>query len=291
LLDPGPGTDDAYGVLEEALAAAGYNVGDIDQILITHPHMDHFGMANRLQQESGATVFAHKDAASVLADPAAHFEREQAYFNPFLVSMGLPEQMAEVVTKVPEPYLEFQEPVAVDVAVTEADGIDAGPGLEVVHTPGHAQGCVCFLAPSDGAMFTGDHVLTGITPNPVLTVSVHETDARTRSLPTYVSSLRKLLDVEATVGYGGHGDPMPDLHERVRETIAHHEARKRDVAGLVADHGTPTAYELMHEMFGDLPTTEVFLSMSEVIGHLDMLEDDGQVETVEENGLIRYRST
>jgi glyoxylase-like metal-dependent hydrolase (beta-lactamase superfamily II) len=205
--------------------------------------------------------------------------------------MGLPDQMAEVVTKVPEPYLEFQAPIAVDVELTEGDGIDVGTELEAIHTPGHSQGCVCFHATATGVAFTGDHILAEITPNPVLTVSVHAENARTRSLPTYISELRRLLDVEATVGYGGHGDPIPDLHGRVRETIAHHEERKRDIARLVAEDGTPTAYELMQEMFGDLPTTEVFLGISEVIGHLDMLEADGQVETVEENGLIRYRST
>jgi hypothetical protein len=106
-----------------------------------------------------------------------------------------------------------------------------------------------------------------------------------------MSSLERLLSVDAERGYGGHREPIPDLHARVRETLDHHRERKEDVAELLEESGPATAYDLMREMFSGLPTTEVFLGMSEVIGHLDLLEDDGRVEITDEGDRSYYAYT
>jgi hypothetical protein len=122
----------------------------------------------------------------------------------------------------------------------------------------------------------------------VLTVR-RERDARTRNLPTYLDSLRRVLDVDAAVAYGGHRGKIPDLHERVRETITHHEDR-RDYVERVLGDDSRTAYDLMKETFPGLPISEMFLGISEVVGHLDLLEDAGRVETVERDGVVHYEA-
>lgn len=129
-------------------------------------------------------------------------------------------------------------------------------------------------------MFTGDHVLPDITPNLHLTISP-SSNGRSKSLPTYLGSLRKVLKTKATIGYGGHGEPIKPLDDRVKETITHHQQRKKRIAKLVADKEPTTAYEIVKEMFRDLPATEMFAGMSEVIGHLDILEDENSLEISE----------
>ncbi|THE66834.1 MBL fold metallo-hydrolase [Salinadaptatus halalkaliphilus] len=288
VVDPGPATDEAYEVVADSLATDGYEIAEIDRILITHPHMDHFGQASRLVEASGADVVAHEHAVDRLADPIAHFKREQAYFRPFLRSMGMPTDAVDTVLELPEPYTEYQAPVTVTDPVADGDTVDAGVTLECVSTPGHVPGSVSFLAAAEDAMFTGDHVLPDITPNPLLTVAPDATDERTRSLPAYIEALETVLELEATVGYGGHGEPMSDLHGRVRETIDHHEERKEHVAELVADAEPVTAYAIMKEMFPELPATEMFSGMSEVIGHLDLLADEDRVRITERDGVDHY---
>ncbi|WP_319004380.1 MBL fold metallo-hydrolase [Natrinema amylolyticum] len=288
VLDPGPATQEAYEELTGALARLGYRIADIERVLITHPHMDHFGLAQRLVEESGAAVLAHEDAVSHLSDPIGYFEREQEYFRPFLISMGMPTEIVETVLELPEPYTEYQAPVTVTREVTAGDGIDVGVDLACVSTPGHAPGSLCYLAAADDVIFTGDHVLPDITPNPLLTLAPGSDNERTRSLPTYLESLRQVLDIDVTVGYGGHGDPIPALQERARATIAHHHDRKERIADLVADSEPTTAYQIMKDMFPDLPATEMFPGMSEVIGHLDLLEDENQVVHSETDGIIKY---
>jgi glyoxylase-like metal-dependent hydrolase (beta-lactamase superfamily II) len=284
LLDPGPASDETYGALTAALAGEGYDLADVERVLITHPHMDHYGIARQVKAESGAEVVAHADAVPHLEDPEGYFEREQAFFEPFLVAMGVPERTAHVVTGIPEPYIEFQEPVAVDRTLAEGDRID-DLGLDVLHTPGHAPGSVTFVG--ERVAFTGDHVLADITPNPLLTLAVGSEDERTRSLPTYLDSLRRLLSLDRE-GYAGHGEPIPDLAARAEATIAHHEERKEDIADILAETGPTTAYAVMGAMFPNLPSTEVFPGMCEVIGHLDLLEDEGRVEVTERAGVSRY---
>jgi len=251
--------------------------------------MDHFGLAGRIVEESGAGVLAHGDAVERLADPAGYFQREREFFHPFLVSMGVPRDTVGTVLSLPESFMEYQEPVSVTDELADGDAIDVGVELDCISTPGHAPGSLCYLAAAEDVIFTGDHVLTDVTPNPLLTLVPGSDTERTRSLPTYLDSLRKILDVEATVGYGGHGDPIPAVHERIRETLSHHDDRKERIATIVARDEPTTAYEVMKDMFPGLPATELFSGMSEVIGHLDLLEDEDRVLLTETEGVKRYR--
>jgi glyoxylase-like metal-dependent hydrolase (beta-lactamase superfamily II) len=289
LVDPGPATEEAYEELSEQLAGVGHSIGDVERVIITHPHMDHFGQADRIATEADARVLAHADAVERLGDPVAFFAREQEFFRPFLLSMGLPERLVDTVVGLPEPYTDFQDPLDIDRALEDGETIDVGVDLDAVSTPGHAPGSLCFVASGEGVVFTGDHVLADISPNPLLTLVPGTTDERTRSLPNYIDSLRKLQSVDAEVGYGGHREPVEDLHGRIQEIDDHHQQRKERIADILAESGPTTAYEIMQEMFPDLPATEMFPGISEVIGHLDLLEDEDRVEITDEDGIKQYR--
>jgi len=221
LIDPGPAGDRAYEALTTGLREHGFRISDVAYVCITHPHMDHFGLANRIVEESGATVVAHEDAVDRLADPASHYQREVEFFTPFLASMGVPEDIVDTVVGIPQTYIDYQEPVAVDWALKDGASVKTDTLMEAVHTPGHTPGSICFLSPQTDAAFTGDHVLADISPNPLLTVQPDRKDRRTRSLPTYLASLRKLRGMSATVGYSGHGDRIDDLEARIEEIIEH----------------------------------------------------------------------
>jgi len=288
LVDPGPASEDARETLAEGLAEAGYEVADVDRVLVTHPHMDHFGDAAAIARESGAEVCAHTDAVGWLADPDAQFEREQDLFEPFLVSMGLPERLSDTVISLPETYRDFREPVTVDRELEGGDTVAAGrdADLETVHTPGHAPGSVCFLAPEE-AFFTGDHVLGHISPNPLLTTRPDDPTERTRSLPDYLDALERIQGVDAPVAEPGHGDPVTDIDGRVATILEHHREREERVADSLAAEGPMTAYDVTQELFPDLPATELFPGMSETIGHLDLLEDESRV-AIETDGVVTY---
>lgn len=286
LIDPGPAADEAYRALEAGLATRGVDVADVERLLITHPHMDHFGIARRIRAESGAELMAHQDAVERMAAPDEFLAREQAFFRPFLSRMGVPEKTVDTVVDLPDPYIDFREPVDTDRVLTDGDSLDIGVDIDVIHTPGHAPGSVCFAVSSAEAVFTGDHVMNEISPNPLLTLRPDAPDTRTRSLPTYVEALRKLAQWDLPTGYGGHRGTVADLPGRIEAILDHHDARADRIRDLVTADAPITAYDLMQAVFPDLPVIEVFSGMSEIIGHLDLLEDQGRV-AVRTDG--RYR--
>jgi len=286
LIDPGPDFVEAYDALALELSGLGHDIADVDTVLITHAHMDHFGLAGRIREESGADVMIHRAAVQKVNAPDEYFYRERKYFTPFVKRHGVPDEIAEAVTKVPEPYMRFHAPTEVNRPLADGGVVDVGVPLECIETPGHSAGGIAFLWGEREVLFTGDHVLDHITPNPTLQMPREEGGERHRSLPQYLSSIRSLQSVDATVGHPGHGATIRDLKFRLEEVITHHETRKEEFFEFVEDEPM-SAYEIMWEYFGNLPLTEYFLGLSETIGHMDLLEAEGRVETVGDE-LCRY---
>jgi len=222
-----------------------------------------------------------------MAAPDEFLVREQAFFRPYLRGMGVPEKTVDTVVELPDPYADYRDPVDTDRLITDGETNDAGVELDVIHTPGHTPGSVWVAVESEDAVCTGDHVMTEISPNPLRTLRPTDPEERTRSLPAYMDSLRTLGQRGLSTGYGGHRATITDLPARIEEILDHHEERADRIHGLVVDNEPVSAYDIMATMFPDLPVTEVFPGMSEIIGHLDLLEDQSRV-TLNRDG--RYRA-
>lgn len=63
LIDPGPTTSEAYEAVTGGLHEVNLTIEDVDQLLITHPHMDHYGLASAVAGASGARVVTHEHAS------------------------------------------------------------------------------------------------------------------------------------------------------------------------------------------------------------------------------------
>jgi hypothetical protein len=88
----------------------------------------------------------------------------------------------------------------------------------------------------------------------------------------------------------GHGEPFADHRALVDERIAGHRRRAEKLARLIAEQPR-SAHELAVELWGRVATTQVFLTLSEVLGHTDVLEDEGRIrEVVDDDGLTRFET-
>jgi len=289
LVDVGPHTDEARGALESGLSAFGVAPGEIALLLITHPHIDHFGLAGWLKAQSGCRVVAHPHAVPKLADFAGYYAREQDYFKGELVAWGMPEQAAQLLTEIPKGFAVLAPPVAVDETLSEGDSIRIGPlALDVLETPGHSPGSLSFHARAHKALFAGDHLIRGITPNPLLEMPLPATGKRPQSLIEYVGALEKVAALDLEAVYSGHRETITDPAAVIRDDFGHIEARAERVLGLLAAEGPLTPYALMGKLFPQLPATEQFLGMSEAVGHLERLEALGQVRCTVRGGERRY---
>lgn len=288
LVDPGPASEEAWSTLLSALEERELAPADVEQVLITHSHIDHFGLAKRFQ-DRGARVVASEPAGQIMDDFPGHYEYEREYFTDLFERHGMARTTAETVTGLSESFLAYAPSVSVDLVVGAGDSLTSNDReLYVEEVAGHAPGELLFGYEDDGHRLglVGDNVLNEITPNPVLQPPLAEGADRPRVLPAFNDSLDWLREEGFDRFLPGHRTVVRDPTGRIDEIRAAHEERTDNVRDLVG--GPTTAVEVMEGLFGDLPVTERFPGMSEAIGHLDELERREEVARREEGGLVVY---
>lgn len=280
LVDCGPKTPEALEALEAGLARAGLSLGKIERLVITHGHLDHFGLAATVAGASGAGVYAH--AAEV---PKMALDRRFVEPMRLLVAeAGFPSEVSDMLLAAMRRHRSQFDPITPTDLLADGDRLALGEGtLEVMHTPGHAQGHICLW---DGeALVSGDLLLEEISPNPM--VEFDSNGLRLRTLPALLRSLDRLAALEPAVAYPGHGDPIPQPAVRARDLLRHHQERKENLARMLAT-GSWTLRALAAEWFPGLDQFNLFLGLSEVLGHLDLLEDEGRLATGHRDGVAYY---
>lgn len=291
LVDPGPDSEEAWAALLDGLEGEGMAPADIEQVLVTHPHPDHFGLAGRLR-EAGARVLASPVAAEIMGDFRGRLEYEQSFFQPFFERCGLSAETARTVTDLPGAFLPYAPDVETDRSLEPGDSVTVrGTTLTVDAVEGHASGEIVFEFECDGQhrAIVGDNVLGHITPNPFLQPPAEPDEDRPHVLPRYNASLERLREVGHDQFLPGHGDSVDDPVGRIDEILAAHEERTERVLRLVDGPTVPA--DVMHGLFDDLPVTERFSGLSEAVGHLDVLENRGEVVQRDSGDVVVYEPT
>jgi glyoxylase-like metal-dependent hydrolase (beta-lactamase superfamily II) len=286
LIDPGPDSEEAWAALLDALEARGLAPGDVERVLVTHPHPDHFGLAKKLRA-AGAEVLASDAAADIVGDFAGRLEYEQSYFQGLFERCGMAESTARTVTELPQVFLSYAPSVAVDRRLADGDTVVVDDrAVTVRRVASHAPGEVVFAVDDSGLAVVGDHVLPDYTPNPFLQPPPKTGGERPAVVPAYNRSLDRLRERGYERFLPGHGDPIENPSGRIEEIRDAHETRTGEVAGLLDGPTTPVA--VMEGLFEDLPVTEQFAGMSEALGHLDVLVERDLATVTERGGLLLY---
>jgi glyoxylase-like metal-dependent hydrolase (beta-lactamase superfamily II) len=285
LVDTGVKTREAFDPLRLGLKELGVSLESIERILVTHAYMDHCGQARRLRGLTGATVYASRTEAALMR---THFspsgdrrELVLAYSRRWGVPAGLLEresQMAELARRI-------QDPIDVDGVLDDGDVLVIGDlRLEVLETPGHCDGHIVFWEPELRLLFSGDHLLTDISPVPLRVFPKHPGEPRAKSLVRFMSSLERVETLPCELVFPAHGDVIREHRKRIAGYHLHHERRKLQMLRLLRARPA-SAWELAGGIFAKVREAQVYLVMSEVIGHLDLLLDEGSVVLEERDGV------
>ena len=293
LVDPGADWPETVVELDASLAARGLRVEDVEQVILTHQHYDHVGLAHVVRERSGATVVAHELLRLFLADLPGQMELEDVYQADVMRLHGVPEATIGSLYAVSREHRIYGGSVTVDRTVREGDVIEAGgKRLVVAERPGHSPTDTIFVVEGERLAIVGDHLIGHISSNPVIHRPLgRAADARDRmrSLPLYLDSLRRTAELDVDVLLPGHGNPVEGHRALVEERLDFHHRRKERIFGGLAG-GPLTAHELALDLWGNVAEREAFLTLSEALGHLDLLEDEGRVAVVAgDDGLLRYR--
>lgn len=286
LIDAGPDTGEARDVLQKTLAGLGLGISDIKRVVITHAHHDHSGLAGWLQKVAGLKVFVHPVEMERMLAPG-NFLKERIYF---LKEAGMPQDdFKQVITlrdKMPETSLEktLTEELKGGEEIAFADGT-----LQVCHFPGHAPGHLCFYDPRSGNFFSGDFLLPDITPNPMVEFDPERPGKRLHTLQLYLDGLKKVKDMKITKVWPGHGEAFSDHRKLVENCREHHESRMTHILNLLQKNGEMTTYQLTRLVYPELEGFDIFLGLSEIQAHLDVLCDRNLVSETTKNGVYHYR--
>jgi len=280
LVDCGPKTPEALAALRDGLERVGVRLEGIERLVITHGHIDHFGLAATVAAESGAVVCAHRADLPKLAGDRAFVEPMRALIS----GAGFPAGVAEALLEVLRRYRGQFDPITPACLLNDGDLLTLADGaLEVLHTPGHAQGHICLR--DGGALISGDLLLEEISPNPL--VEFDGSGQRIRTLPALLRSLQRIAALEPAITYPGHGDPIPEPAWRARELLLHHEARKERLVRMLSGRAW-TLRELAAAWFPGLSPANLILGLSEVLGHLDLIEEAGHLGVEHRDGVLHY---
>ncbi|WP_135534766.1 MBL fold metallo-hydrolase [Halostella pelagica] len=291
IVDPGPDSEESWSTMLDELEKRDLSPTDIEQILVTHPHPDHFGLARRFRDD-GARVFASPATSRIIENFEGRLAYEQSFFVDCFERHGMARSTAETVTELPEVYLEYSPSCETDRLLEEGEKLTvAGETVRARDAAGHAPGELVFEYEhaGDEEAIVGDQILPDITPNPLLQPPAEEGDPRPRVLPAFNDSLDRLRGREYDRVLPGHREVIDRPSERIGEIRESHDERTENVLELV--DGKTTAMDVMEGLFGDLPLTEYFPGMSEAVGHLDVLERRSEVQRSERGGVVVYERT
>lgn len=290
LIDTGVKTPESFEAMRSGLKEHGLGFEDIERILITHAHMDHFGQARRIRDLSGARAYASPREAELMR---SHFspsgDRREFVIDAF-ERWGVPRELVEGESRMAQFAREIQDPIEVDGTLEDGDVVEVGDlRLRVIATPGHCEAHVVFYEPTLRVLFSGDHLLTDISPVPLLVFPKRETDPRPKSLVRFFASLARVESLDCDAVFPAHGDVIRDHRTLIAGYRLHHERRKLQILRKVAAEPM-SPWELARRLFPKVYETQVYLVMSEVIGHLDMLIDEGKLVLEECRGVELARA-
>jgi glyoxylase-like metal-dependent hydrolase (beta-lactamase superfamily II) len=288
LIDTGTKIGFSVDDLWALLRRTGADPESIRQLILTHRHMDHFGLGKQIQARTGCQVISSVIDGPFMADWRGLALGSRDLFRRSGTAFGIPDDLFQINEKWAKEIVMAADSVASDRLVREGDLVDAGSRrLRVIETPGHTEGLVTLLDEASGVYLANDHVLAHITPNP--DVYNYDVDDLRSGLPDYIDSLRKVRDLPVTLVLPGHGFEMTDLAGRVDEILFHHRQRADKIAAIVAEQPR-TIFEVVTLVWPTLRPRDAHLAVREIIGHVVLLEREGRVTHDWDGDVLVYRA-
>jgi glyoxylase-like metal-dependent hydrolase (beta-lactamase superfamily II) len=294
LVDTGPRTPETLEALERALAGCGRRIADLELILLTHHHSDHAGLADELARRSGAEVAALDRTAAWLAELEDRVAADDRFAEELMRRHGVPDEHVAAITAARPTGLRFAAPAQVTVPLADGDELCLRDRtLRLIHRPGHSPTDTLFLDAERRLLFGGDHLLGHISSNPIFGAPTSGEDPATdrpAAFVAYLDALRatQAMDLEAILP--GHGDEIRDHAAVVERRLRTAERRAAKIRDALAD-GPLTAHAIAHRLWGTAALTQTYMTLCEVLGHLDLLIARGEVVEEADGGARVFRAT
>jgi len=300
LIDSGLNMGNWSKIFFSTLNNLGYNIQDIDYCLITHMHLDHIGLVRTLKRKNKKIKIIMNDITHQILqwetndENLGELKQQAKEVANRMIKYGLTDDYGKKIVQFftfwPR-YLRYQKP---DLIVHDGDKILKH--LEIIWTPGHSFGHICVYNKEKKYLFSGDHILSRITPhigNFIVPITLSEEYAGynfENILHHYLKSLDRIDELNAEIIFPAHQEIIFNPHERILAIKEHHRNRLSQISRLIKNN-PKTPLEISQIHFGnDLDEINSYMALSEVLGHLIYLENEGKVQKIEKNGKFYYNS-
>ena len=288
LVDAGPNSGTSFDELTSGLAALGHSLEDIELVVLTHQHIDHLGLVSLVAQRSGADVAAIDVAVQFVENYSQEAQKDDEFARSVMLRNGIPEDVVSALTSVSQAFRAWGARADVTRVLTDGEEMHfRDRTLHVHHRPGHSPTDTVFHDSERRILIAADHLLGHISSNPLITRPLDGSDERPQALVTYLRSLEATRAMDVDLVLPGHGEPITDHRTLIDERFALHRRRAEKIHRLIAERPR-TAYELAQALWGNVAVTQAYLTLSEVLGHVDLLLNDGRVRELERGGVTVF---
>jgi glyoxylase-like metal-dependent hydrolase (beta-lactamase superfamily II) len=290
LVDAGPNSGTSFDELTRGVAALGHSLEEIELVILTHQHIDHLGLVGIVASHSGAEVAAIDAAVPFVENYSLEASADDDFARDLMLRHGIPEDVAAALQSVSRAFRAWGARADVTRVLHDGGRIELRDRTLGVHfRPGHSPTDTVFLDADRKILLAADHLLKHISSNPLITRPRDGSSGRSQALVTYLESLRKTREMDVDLVLTGHGEPITDHRALIDERFRLHRRRAEKILGLIAERPR-TAYELAQALWGNIAVTQAYLTLSEVLGHTDLLMNEGRVSEVEEGGVARFET-
>jgi glyoxylase-like metal-dependent hydrolase (beta-lactamase superfamily II) len=283
LIDTGNPGEKSFYQLKSLLKDHKLSFKDFDHIIVTHMHTDHCGGVGLIQQEAPLPVYVHELARPVLTGGETEFNRINQFFNDFIRQCGAD-------TSVHQHARKYKEEIWRNVHyISEGDDVYiGGRPFNVMHVPGHSQTDILLIDEEREIAFVGDHIIPELAVNAFIEPPLPGEKHRPLPLIQYRESLIRSKGRNLGTCYSGHGKPFTKHSELIDKRLAQQDARCKQILQVLKER-EKNVYEICHEVYPHLKGGIVFLGLSQIQGHLDLLEARNEVRKEERESIVHYK--
>jgi glyoxylase-like metal-dependent hydrolase (beta-lactamase superfamily II) len=277
LVDAGPNSATSFDELTTGLAALGHRLEDIELVILTHQHIDHLGLVSLVAQRSGAEVAAIDVAVPFVENYSEEAQKDDEFARAVMLRNGMPEDVVGALSAVSQAFRAWGARADITRVLRDGEALELRDRtLHVHHRPGHSPTDTVFHDRERRILLSADHLLGHISSNPLITRPTDGSEERPQALVTYLRSLERTREMDVELVLPGHGEPITDHRALIDERFALHRRRAEKIYALIARRPR-TAYEIAQALWGNVAVTQAYLTLSEVLGHVDLLTGDGRV--------------
>jgi glyoxylase-like metal-dependent hydrolase (beta-lactamase superfamily II) len=290
LVDAGPNSGTSFDELQRGIARLGHALEDVELVILTHQHIDHLGLVSLVAARSGAEVAAIDVAVPFVENYSLEADADDDFARETMLRHGIPKDVVAALQSVSRAFRAWGARAHVTRRLRDGDALTLrNRTLHVHHRPGHSPTDTVFHDRERRMLIAADHLLANVSSNPLMTRPRDGSEERPQALVQYLASLACTREMDVDLVLPGHGEPITDHRALIDQRFDLHRRRADKIHRLIEERPR-SAYEIAQALWGNIAVTQAYLTLSEVLGHLDLLSNQGRVREVPIDGVSVFEA-